>query len=182
MYQYSSKKIILYVLLLLIIISSPLSTLTLYSAETGMSFNDLNWLTYNEGLVKSMIENKPTLIYFYSDQCGWCRRLEEESFSDPDIQSMMSSYFSIIKINSNSSKTILDENDNQISERELSERIFQVRGNPTIWFLDSGNERIASLPGYIPAELLTQVLVYIKDGQYRDYTFQEYMDLEKNKS
>lgn len=135
----------------------------------------LRWLSYDQALTKSKIENIPTLIYFYSDNCGWCRKLENETFTSQQVKELMNSDFAIVKINSHSSKTVIG-GEEEMTERQLSQDIYRVRANPTIWFLTSNEKRIASLPGFVSAEDFINVLNYIKDGYYRDYTFQEYMD------
>ena len=63
----------------------------------------------------------------------------------------------------------------------LTAEVYQVRGFPTIWFLDSNNERIANLPWFVPTEMFLPILTYVRDGMYKEYTFQEYMELDKDK-
>jgi thioredoxin-related protein len=136
---------------------------------------ELKWLTYDQALKKSEIENIPTLIYFYSNNCGWCRKLEDETFSNEQVKNLLNEDFAIVKINSSSSKMIMNEG-KEISERQLSQKIYQVNANPTIWFLNSNGERIAPLPGYAPAEDFIIVLRYIKGDYYKEYTFPEYLE------
>lgn len=140
----------------------------------------LNWLPYDQALAKSKIENIPTLIYFYSDQCGWCKKLENETFNDQKVWDLMSQKFSIVKINSNSTRFVI-ENGKKMTEKQLSEQIYQVKGNPTVWFLADDHKRIASLPGYVKSDVFVNVLNYIKDGYYKNITFQKYMEIEQNK-
>ena len=138
------------------------------------------WLTYDKALTKSKVENIPTLIYFYSDNCGWCRKMETETFANKEIQELLNNSFALVKINGNSNKTVQVE-DEKLTERQLATEAYRVNAFPTIWFLNSGNERIANLPGYVQPDVFLQILVYIKDDFYKKYTFQEYMELEKNK-
>ena len=147
-------------------------------AEQAETEDDiLNWLPYNQGLVKSKVENIPALIYFYSDNCGWCRKLENETFTNQNVKDIMNQYFSLIRVDSNSNEWIV-EKEEKITEKQLSEQVYQVRGNPTIWFLSQNNEPIASLPGFIEAEIFINILNYIKDGHYKEITFQEYMEIQ----
>ena len=138
------------------------------------------WLPYDKALTKSKVENIPTLLYFYSDNCGWCRKMETETFANKEIQELLESSFALVKINGNSNKTV-QVGDNKISERQLATEAYRVNAFPTIWFLNSGNERIANLPGYVESDVFLPILVYIRDDYYKKYTFQEYMELEKNK-
>lgn len=136
----------------------------------------LQWLPYSQALVKSKVENIPTLIYFYSDHCGWCRKLENETFSNQEIRQTMNQSFSLVKVNSDSSEVVMkNENGEKVTEKQLSDQVYQVRGNPTVWFLSEDNQRIASLPGFIEADVFKNILSYIKDSFYKEVTFQEYL-------
>ncbi len=143
--------------------------------------NPLNWLTYEQALAKSKIEHIPTLIYFYSDHCGWCRKLENETFTNQQIRELMSQSFALSKINSDSGEWVVEDG-KKITQKDLSDKVYQVRGNPTIWFLGKDNEPIASLPGFVEAEMLNYILRYIKEEQYKDVTFQEYMEQQDKRS
>jgi len=41
----------------------------------------LNWLSYDEGLTLAEKENKYVLIYFYTDECGWCKKMVDQTYS-----------------------------------------------------------------------------------------------------
>lgn len=138
------------------------------------------WLSYDKALTKSKVENIPTLLYFYSDNCGWCRKMETETFAHKEVQKLFINSFSLVKINGNSNKTVHLE-DGRLTERQLATETYRVNAFPTIWFLNSGNERIANLPGYVQSDVFLSILVYIRDEYYKQYTFQEYMELEINK-
>jgi thioredoxin-related protein len=162
------------VLVFMLVYSFSCMAVELSENENYQNGKDLNWLSFDQALTKSKIENIPTLIYFYSDNCEWCRRLEDETFKNQEVKELMNGDFAIVKINSNSSNVVSDKG--EITEKQLSQEFYQVRANPTIWFLSSNEERIAPLPGYAPAEDFISVLHYIRDGYYRDYTFPEYME------
>lgn len=139
----------------------------------------LNWQPYDQALIKSEVENIPTIIYFYSDDCGWCRKLEEETFGNKEVIELLNKGFAMVKVNGNSNETVL-VGEEKMTESRLSTEVFQVRGFPTIWFLSSNNDRIANLPGYVPTDMFLPILVYVRDGIYKELTFQEYMDQEKD--
>jgi len=170
----------LHYLLLLIIFFLCISSLTILGIETNAEDNQLKWLSYSQGLTKSKVENIPALVYFYSDNCGYCRKIENETFSNEEIKKLMSQNFSLIKIDSNSTNLVL-VNGEEITERSLSGTVYQVRGNPTIWFLDEDNKKIAALPGFVEPDIFKNVLIYIKDNYYREYSFPEYMEKVVNR-
>jgi len=137
----------------------------------------LNWLSYNEGLTLAQKEDKYVLIYFYTDGCSWCKKMEKETFSDEDVKKILSDKFVIVKINARSENKVI-ENGKEISERELA-TLYQVSGYPTtwfFWFLEVTHTRIAPLPGYATTEQFIPVLNYIGEGWYKNISFKEYME------
>ncbi|MCK4309257.1 MAG: thioredoxin fold domain-containing protein [Candidatus Atribacteria bacterium] len=134
----------------------------------------LKWLSYNEGLTLAQKENKYVLIYFYTDGCSWCKKLEKETFFDEDVKKILSDKFVTVKINARSENKVL-ENGKEISERELA-TLYQVSGYPTTWFLESNHSRVAPLPGYVTTEQFIPVLNYIGEGWYESISFKEYLE------
>ncbi len=138
----------------------------------------LKWLPYNEGLLKAEKDNKHVLIYFYTDECGWCKKMDKETYSNKEVQKILSDKFVAIKINAKSENKVV-ENGKEISERELV-TMYQVSGYPTTWFLESNRSLIAPLPGYAAAEQFIPVIKYIGEGWYESISFEEYLKKNAN--
>jgi len=134
----------------------------------------LNWLSYNEGLTLAEKENKYVLIYFYTDGCGWCKKMIDQTYSNEEVKKILSDKFVTIKINARSENKVM-ENGEEISEKKLA-ILYQVSGYPTTWFLESNQTRIAPLPGYVTTEQFIPVLNYIGEGWYKNISFKEYME------
>ena len=134
----------------------------------------LNWLSYNEGLALTEKENKYVLINFYTDWCGYCKKMDKEAYSNEEVKSILNEHFVIVKVNAESENKVI-ENGEEITERELA-RLYQVSGYPTNWFLESNHSRIAPLPGYVTTEQFIPVLNYIGEGWYKTISFKEYME------
>ncbi|MDD3656502.1 MAG: thioredoxin fold domain-containing protein [Atribacterota bacterium] len=173
------KKADLYLFLILIIFFFTLLNLSNYSDKfVVQAHNNLNWLSYEQALTRSRVEDIPAIIYFYSDDCGWCRKMEQETFATKEVQDLLNKNFTMAKINGKSNEQVLIGGEKK-TEKWLSTAIYQVTGFPSIWFLNSGNGRIANLPGFVPPDVFLDVLIYIKDGFYKEHTFPQYMELQK---
>jgi len=134
----------------------------------------LNWLSYNEVLALAEKENKYVLIDFYTDWCGYCKKMDEETYSNEEVKSILNENFVIVKVNAESENKVI-ENGEEITERELA-KLYQVTGYPTTWFLESNHSRIAPLPGYITAEQFIPVLNYIGEEWHKSISFKEYLE------
>ncbi|HER25255.1 MAG TPA: DUF255 domain-containing protein, partial [Candidatus Atribacteria bacterium] len=134
----------------------------------------LNWLSYNEGLALAEKENKYILIDFYTDWCGYCKKMDKETYSKEEVKKFLNNNFVVVKVNAESDNKVI-ENGKEITERDLA-KLYQVTGYPTTWFLESNHERIAPLPGYVTTEQFVPVLSYIGEGWYKSMSFKEYSE------
>ena len=140
--------------------------------ETKLS--TLNWLSYNEGLTLAEKENKYVLIYFYTDECSWCKKMIDQTYSNEEVKKILSDKFVAVKIDARSENKVI-ENEEEISEKKLA-ILYQVSGYPTTWFIENNHTRIAPLPGYVATEQFIPVLDYIGEGWYKNISFKEYME------
>ncbi|MEW6266704.1 MAG: thioredoxin fold domain-containing protein [Thermodesulfobacteriota bacterium] len=120
------------------------------------------WTPYTKGLELAREQGKNVMINFYSDDCKFCRKMDAETFQDQAVSEFLDRHFVSIKVNTSKA-------------RDLS-AAYYVRGLPTIWFLEAGGEKIAPLPGYVPAPIFLALLKFVRAKAYEGMTFQEYLD------
>lgn len=89
-----------------------------------------------KGLAQAKKENKPALIDFYADWCGWCERLDKDTYTDPKVIEL-SKRFVMIKVNTEG------ERRNTIK--------YGVRSLPTIVITNAQGKEIGRVTGYRPA-------------------------------
>ncbi len=82
-------------------------------------------------------ENKPMMIPFYTDWCGWCKKLDSDTYSNKQVAELAKE-FVCVKINAEQQQNLA--------------RDFNVAGFPYIVFLTAEGSQIANIPGYLPAE------------------------------
>ncbi|MEA1939221.1 MAG: thioredoxin fold domain-containing protein [Candidatus Caldatribacteriota bacterium] len=138
----------------------------------------LNWLSYDEGLIKAEKEGKYILIDFYTDTCGWCKKLDEEVYSNEKVKKIFLDKFVTIKVDGRSENKV-EVNGEEVSEKKIT-RMYEISGYPTIWFLESNHKPIAPLPGYAPAEKFIIVLDYISGGWYEKISFKEFVEKKES--
>lgn len=139
----------------------------------------LTWHKYDEGLAKAEKEKKHVLVAFYTNWCGWCRRMDKYTYADEEIKKVLNESYVAIKVNAQSKEKV-EVDEKKITERELA-RKFRVRSYPTTWFLKHLGEKIAPYYGYADAQTFLNVLNYIKDDLYDKISFEEYLKNQDKK-
>jgi thioredoxin-related protein len=87
--------------------------------------------------------------------------MEEESFTQPQINKFLNEHFIPIRVDVDKEKKIAST--------------YYVRSLPTSWFLEPDGSKITSVPGYVNPELFPVVLKYIASGSYKTLTLMEFM-------
>jgi thioredoxin-related protein len=142
--------------------STLLAALFLVLTTAPATAAQTRWSPYDLGMDSAKASGKPVLINFYSDDCRWCDRMDAETYSNDEIASYLDRYFVAIKVHGEKEKDL--------------KRKFTIVGYPTIWFIDSAGERIAFIPGYVPADEFLPALKFIQTGAYGEMTFEEFLD------
>ena len=86
-----------------------------------------------EALKLAREKNKPLMVDFYADWCGWCRKMDKLTYSDSEVIKL-SGNFICVKVNT-------DKN-------PQDSRKYEISGLPTIIFLKSDGEIIEKVVGY----------------------------------
>jgi len=167
--------------ILAIIVLGLFSAFSLGAQETGKKNqgaqnvagkDDITWYKYDEGLKLAAKAGKPVLVDFYTNWCGWCKKMDKTTYVDPAVTSYMNSKFIAVKVNAES-RDAINLPSGPVDGRRLA-RSFGVTGYPSIWFLESDGKKINNLPGFAPPERFIHVLRYIGDGIYKSQTFKDY--------
>jgi len=120
------------------------------------------WRDWNTGLKEAASAGRPVLVDVYTDWCTWCKRMDQDVYTRPEVREYLSQHFVMVKLNAEYS-TPARYDGKQYTSRTLAER-FRVNGYPTTIFLRADGNHIANVPGYVPADRFLLLLRYIGDG------------------
>ncbi len=76
---------------------------------------------------------KPVMVDFYTDWCGWCKKLDADTYADPNVKKLAEKFISV-KVDADKSP------DTAVK--------YGVSGYPTIIFLDSSGTLVGRIIGY----------------------------------
>lgn len=125
----------------------------------------IDWYGYEKGFSTGKAKGKKILIYFRSSQCTYCKKMEEETFSDADVAGYMSKHFTPVKVDLNNDRKVAVE--------------YRISAVPNIIFMSEEGEPISGLPGYVPADDMMHILKYLHTDSYETMSFEDFIDGKK---
>ena len=140
---------------------------------------NVTWYQYDDGLAKAKKEKKHMMVHFYTNSCGWCKKMDRNTFGNEDVKEVLNESYVPIKVNGQSARKVkLDGED--VTERQLA-GMYRVRAYPITWFLKPSGERIAPRLGYASPEEFIYILNWVKDDLYEKISFQEFVKQEQER-
>jgi len=159
----------------------------LFSGTTGPQEPELptiEWMSFEEMMLKSETVKKKVLIDVYTDWCGWCRRMDEETFSNPEIIEYINNHFYAVKFNGEYEQIVelygheYDYVPSVRGKRGYNElAMFLTNGKlsyPTFAFWDHNHANLESFEGYKNIVDMDIILHFIKEGHYQRSTFEDF--------
>jgi len=142
------------------------------AAPTGDAAPAVHWRDLDAALAEAKSSNKIIVADVYTDWCGWCKRMDRDTYSKPDVQAYLDKSFVPVKLNAEAD-TRVHYAKGEYSYRELAAG-FGINSYPTTLFLAPDGKHLASAPGYMKAADFLSVLRYFGDGHYKNQSFKEY--------
>lgn len=107
------------------------------SPQTSGADGGVMWeKSFEAALRRAGKENKLVMVFFYTDWCGWCRRMDQTTFADSRVQGELTRLIPL-RLNAEG------------NGRAEAAR-FRVNSFPVIAFLDASGNQVARIPGFLP--------------------------------
>lgn len=143
---------------------------------------EVKWYTIEEAEKLNKVKPKKFLIDVYTDWCGWCKKMDKGTFTNPVIAQMLNEYFYPVKFNAETSDTVtfngakyINLNRGNKSTHPLALSLLGWRMSyPSIVYLTEHLEYLGPMPGYKTPEQLEVILSFIAQNKFMTTSLEEY--------
>lgn len=160
-----------------------LITTLIYSCDLIPS-KTVKWIDVTE--LEAKKKKKMVVVELYTPWCGWCKRMEKNTFNSPSIAQYLNKNFYSIKFNAEDRTPItfmgktyrFDSKAGNRGRHELATMLMtknSKQGYPTVAFLDEDYNLIQAVPGYKNAEEFEIIMRYFAEGHYKTTKWDDFV-------
>ncbi|BDW93162.1 thioredoxin [Flagellimonas marinaquae] len=145
---------------------------------------EINWISWDEAVQLSKTDASPKKIFVdvYTDWCGWCKKMDKNTFQNPEVSKYMQDNFYMVKMDAEGKdpieyqgKTFKYIPSGRRGYHELAAALLQGRMSyPTVVFLDEKLNMLSPVPGYQQVEPFMQIAKYFGENIYKDQDWKSY--------
>jgi len=115
-----------------------IAALLCVSVTASSAYAAITWAgNLSSALKEAKSKNKPVMADFYTDWCGWCKKLDRDTYADPEVANLAKKFI-CVKVNGDKYPDLVSK--------------YGVSGYPTILFLGPDGNKTDAIVGYVNAE------------------------------
>lgn len=144
----------------------------------------IHWMSIEEAMVQQeQSDQKKILLQIYTDWCGWCKEMENTTYSQAHIAQYISENFYPVKFNAETKESI--EYNGKTYDyvlrpglggyHELAAELLNGRFSfPTVVFLDEGHNHLQSIVGFKSPKQFETIITYFGTEGYKNTPWASY--------
>jgi len=143
----------------------------------------IEWMSFEAAIDAQAKADQPKKIFIdvYTDWCGWCKKMDKETFNNPEVAVYMQQHFYMVKLDGEGKKPIVFRGktfsfvpSGRNGYHELAAGLMQGQlSYPTVVFLNEQAELLSPVPGYHPPESFMPIARFFGDNHYKTSTWED---------
>jgi len=161
-----------------------LITVLFFVAAFTLNAQKVDWMSWEDAVAMTQNEGntKKVFIDVYTDWCGWCKKMDKDTFQNAEVAAYMQENFYMVKFDAEGKeaveykgKTFNYVPSGRRGYHELAATLLQGRlSYPTVVFLDENLKVLSPVPGYHKARPFLQIARYFGDDIYKEQDWESY--------
>ncbi|WP_297690872.1 DUF255 domain-containing protein [uncultured Eudoraea sp.] len=145
---------------------------------------EVNWLSWDEATSLAATDKNPKKIFIdvYTDWCGWCKKMDKDTFQNAEVAEYMINNFYMVKLDGEGKepidfkgKTYKYVPSGKRGYHELAAALLQGRlSYPTVVFMDEQLNMLSPVPGYQKPDPFLNIARYFGDNIYLEKDWKTY--------
>ncbi|MBI2967119.1 MAG: DUF255 domain-containing protein [Bacteroidetes bacterium] len=158
--------------------------------EKSGNTDKITWMTFEQAVEMNKKKPKKIFIDVYTHWCGWCKRMDATTFSDPVIVKYMNENFYAVKLNAEQKEPVTfnthsftnpNPDPNIRTVHELASSLLDNKMQyPTTVYLDEKFQRLHIQAGYLQVDFLNVLLHYFGDDKYKTVKWEDFQQTYKS--
>ncbi|MDR1347274.1 MAG: DUF255 domain-containing protein [Prevotellaceae bacterium] len=141
----------------------------------------IKWYTANEAFELQKKEPKKILMDVYTDWCGWCKRMDATTFTNPQVVDYLNKHYYCVKFNAEGKESVTLKTTTFVNDgnygRSHSFAVAVLQGKmsyPSIAYFDEKSQLITAVAGYMKPEQILPILAYFGEDGYKTEKFETF--------
>ena len=151
-------------------------------SEVSKPVASIKWYTWEEAIEANKTVKKKFIIDLYTDWCGWCKVMDNKTFTQPEVADYINKHFYAIKFDAEQKTPLVYKNytfkhlpGGRKGIHELAYSLMDGKASyPTLVYLNEAEQRIFISPGYKKPDQLMKELRYAEEEGYKDTNFADF--------
>ena len=156
---------------------------TMFSQEKKEQKSIIEWHSFADAYKMNKKKPKKLFVDVYTDWCGWCKKMDKETFMDPDIAKYMQKNFYCVKLDAETKDTIVIDTVKFVNKNpggrggnnQLAVELLRGKMSyPSYVFLNEQGQVLTVVPGFMTSENFAPVIHYFGEDAYKNVKWEEY--------